>query len=57
MGFAEPRYGVTSLADLGARTAMAEIDEVLAQEFGPLFGPIAPTYAAAGKLAPSLPAT
>jgi lipoyl(octanoyl) transferase len=46
-GVAEPRYGVTSLADLGIRASMAEIDELLAREFEPLFGPMAPAYAAA----------
>ena len=52
-GVNEPRYGVTTLADLGVRTSMAEIDRVLRREFEPLFGP---TYAAAARLAPSLPA-
>jgi lipoyl(octanoyl) transferase len=52
-GVNEPRYGVTSLADLGVRRSMAEIDAVLRREFEPLFGP---TYAATDKLAPSLPA-
>jgi lipoyl(octanoyl) transferase len=46
-GVAEPRYGVTSLADLGIRATMAEVDEVLAREFEPLFGPMASAYAAA----------
>jgi lipoyl(octanoyl) transferase len=56
-GVADRRYGVTSLADLGVSASMAEIDEVLRQEFEPLFGPIHPAYAATDSLAPSLPAT
>jgi lipoyl(octanoyl) transferase len=38
-GVAEPRYGVTSLADLGVVATMAEIDKILIREFEPLFGP------------------
>jgi lipoyl(octanoyl) transferase len=37
-GVADPRYGVTSLADLGASTTMAEVDAVLRREFVELFG-------------------
>jgi lipoyl(octanoyl) transferase len=37
-GVADPRHGVTSLADLGRKVTMAEVDAVLAREFGPLFG-------------------
>jgi lipoyl(octanoyl) transferase len=37
-GVAEPRYGVTSLADLGRAVTLAEIDTVLRHEFEPLFG-------------------
>jgi lipoyl(octanoyl) transferase len=55
-GVTEPRYGVTSLADLGVATTMAEIDEALAREFAPLFGLATPAQAAADNLAPSLPA-
>jgi lipoyl(octanoyl) transferase len=55
-GVAEPRYGVTSLADLGITTTMAEIDKALRREFAPLFGPTAPAQAATDNLAPSLPA-
>jgi lipoyl(octanoyl) transferase len=53
-GVAEPRYGVTSLADLSVAATMAEVDAVLAREFPPLFGPIAQLEAT--DLAPSLPA-
>jgi lipoyl(octanoyl) transferase len=55
-GVAEPRYGVTSLADLGRAVTLAEIDTALRREFEPLFGPIAPDHAAAESLVPSLPA-
>jgi lipoyl(octanoyl) transferase len=37
-GIAEPRYGITSLADLGRHVAMAEVDRALRTEFEPLFG-------------------
>jgi lipoyl(octanoyl) transferase len=36
-GVAEPRYGVTSLADLGRALTMPEIDAVLRREFTALF--------------------
>ena len=38
-GIADPRYGVTSLADLGCRATMAEVDVVLRRAFEGLFGP------------------
>jgi len=37
-GVNEPRYGVTSLADLGVPVAMPEVDMILRREFEPLFG-------------------
>jgi lipoyl(octanoyl) transferase len=37
-GIAEPRYGVTSLIDLGLPVTMPEVDMVLRREFTPLFG-------------------
>jgi len=40
-GIADPRYGVTSLLDLGRPVTMAEVDAVLRREFEPLFGPTA----------------
>jgi lipoyl(octanoyl) transferase len=55
-GVAEPRYGVTSLADLGRAVTLAETDAVLQGEFEPLFGPVASGHAAAESLVPSLPA-
>jgi lipoyl(octanoyl) transferase len=37
-GVREPRYGVTSLADLGVTVTMAEVDMALRAAFAPLFG-------------------
>jgi lipoyl(octanoyl) transferase len=37
-GVSGPRFGVTSLADLGHRVRMAEVDDVLRREFEALFG-------------------
>ena len=37
-GISEPRYGVTSLADLGLTVSMAEVDIALRAAFEPLFG-------------------
>jgi lipoyl(octanoyl) transferase len=37
-GVADARYGVTSLADLGAAAGMAEVDVTLRREFEGLFG-------------------
>ena len=39
-GVADPRYGVTSLADLGQPTGMAEFDTALRRTFQDVFGPI-----------------
>jgi lipoyl(octanoyl) transferase len=38
-GVADPRYGVTSIADLGRPASMAAVDRVLRREFEGLFGP------------------
>jgi lipoyl(octanoyl) transferase len=38
-GVADPRYGVTSLADLGHVLTMAEVDIALRQAFEEVFGP------------------
>jgi len=38
-GVAKPRYGVTSLVDLGLPVTMPDVDRVLRQEFETLFGP------------------
>jgi lipoyl(octanoyl) transferase len=41
-GVAEPRYGVTSLADLGRTESMSAVDALLRAEFEPLFGAARP---------------
>ncbi len=38
-GIAEPRYGVTSLTDLGHLVSLPEVDLVLREEFETVFGP------------------
>ncbi len=40
-GVAEPRCGITSLADLGLTASMAEVDVALRATFTPLFGAVA----------------
>jgi lipoyl(octanoyl) transferase len=40
-GITEPRYGVTSLAELGLTVSMPEVDMALRTAFEPLFGPTA----------------
>jgi len=42
-GVADARFGMTSLADLGRRATMAEVDRVLRREFEALFGPTVAT--------------
>jgi lipoate-protein ligase B len=37
-GVSEPRYGVTSLADLGLTATMDDVDAALRREFEALFG-------------------
>ena len=37
-GISDPRHGITSLADLGRRVSLSEVDSVLRAEFAPLFG-------------------
>jgi lipoyl(octanoyl) transferase len=39
-GVADPRYGVTSLGDLGHAVTMAEVDTALRQAFEQVFGPV-----------------
>jgi lipoyl(octanoyl) transferase len=39
-GVADPRYGVTSLADLGLTATMADVDIALRQGFEQVFGPV-----------------
>jgi len=38
-GVADPRYGVTSLVDLGLPVTMEDVDVALRQAFGDVFGP------------------
>ena len=40
-GVSEPRYGVTSLSDLGRTVSMPEVDSALRAAFVPLFGAVA----------------
>jgi lipoyl(octanoyl) transferase len=54
-GVAVPRYGVTSLADLGVATTMAGIDALLMREFEQLFGPVDRSHATVESPVPSLP--
>jgi len=49
-GVSEPRYGVTSLADLGLNASMGAVDSALQREFDALFGP---TVNANVELAPA----
>lgn len=39
-GVTDPRYGVTSLVDLGHLVTMADVDVALRQAFEELFGPV-----------------
>ena len=39
-GVADPRYGVTSLADLGHPATRADVDIALRRAFGDVFGPV-----------------
>ena len=41
-GVADPRYGVTSLVDLGLPVVMSDLDLALRNSFIPLFGPLTP---------------
>ena len=41
-GVVDPRYGVTSLTDLGHLASMAEVDIALRQAFEVVFGPVHP---------------
>lgn len=42
-GIADPRYGVTSLADLGIEKSLAETDEAFLNSFETVFGPVRKT--------------
>ena len=55
-GIADPRYGVTSLADLGRAVGMTGIDAALRREFEPLFGPTQAAAQLVGSTENSSPA-
>jgi len=55
-GVSEPRYGVTSLTDLGLPVTLADLDLALRREFETLFGPIQANDQAAASTATRLPA-
>jgi len=44
-GVADPRYGVTSLVDLGLQVSMPEVDRVMREAFEDLFGATCPETA------------
>jgi lipoyl(octanoyl) transferase len=46
-GVVDPRYGVTSLVDLGHPVTMADVDVALRQAFAEVFGPVQPRLAEA----------
>jgi lipoyl(octanoyl) transferase len=48
-GVADPRYGVTSLADLGHPAGLAEVDAALRRAFEQVFGPIEARLPDAGQ--------
>ena len=39
-GVAEPRFGVTSLRDLGRAATLPQVDAALRREFEAVFGPV-----------------
>jgi len=54
-GIAEPRYGVTSLADLGLPVTMPEVDMALRRAFEPLFGATAVKTGEPAEMTAALP--
>jgi len=46
-GVTDPRYGVTSLHDLGRRVTLSDVDAELRKQFAPLFGAAVDTQALA----------
>jgi lipoyl(octanoyl) transferase len=56
-GVAAPRYGVTSLVDLGLPVTMPEVDMALRQEFAGLFGPVEAAAGDPPELAGAVAAT
>jgi lipoyl(octanoyl) transferase len=47
-GVTDPRYGVTSLVDLGRPATLAEVDVALQRSFDAVFGELATPNAAPG---------
>jgi lipoyl(octanoyl) transferase len=56
-GVSNPRFGVTSLADLGITARLLQVDAVLWQEFESLFGPAKPRVGDPPELAAALVTT
>jgi lipoyl(octanoyl) transferase len=56
-GVSAPRYGVTSLVDLGLPVNMPEVDMALRQEFAALFGPVEAAAGDPPELAAPMAAT
>jgi lipoyl(octanoyl) transferase len=56
-GVREPRYGVTSLADLGRAVTLAEVDAVLRREFELLFASGGPVRSSTDSFVTSVPVT
>lgn len=46
-GVVDPRYGITSLVDLGLPVTLADVDVALANAFEEIFGPVTPKLAGA----------
>ena len=53
-GVSEPRYGITSLVDLGCTVTMPEVDMALREAFVPLFGADAQTLSSTENNSPRL---
>ena len=52
-GVADPRYGVTSLVDLGHPVGLADVDIALRQAFEEIFGPVEALRRRRGGLTPA----
>jgi lipoyl(octanoyl) transferase len=54
-GVVDPRYGVTSLVDLGHLVSMADVDIALRQAFEEVFGPVSPEGSQGQRLHAGMP--
>src|SRR6201987_3335410 len=54
-GVVDPRYGVTSLVDLGHPLTMADVDVALRHAFEEVFGPVSPEDSRATRLHAGMP--